>query len=216
VPTFAEHQGDIEGVTVRVTADFGAVLFVRFEAHGDSTYCLPAEVDFDGTHTLVCCALNSHATYNGRGRSEEDIITLQPVELFSIGVDFVDVVHRNGPRWRPFDTGSKLVLVGLGADGAPFGDQVWARFSGRLGAPTQNSFTEGRGIGRPLDPAQARIVNALGSDFTKLLGLVPAGIRSGALADITEGNGPGGLGSRDFIHAAVPCWSLPATMQVGP
>jgi hypothetical protein len=42
VPTFAEHQGDIEGVTVRVTADFGAVLFVRFEAHGDSTSaCLP-------------------------------------------------------------------------------------------------------------------------------------------------------------------------------
>src|SRR5207248_1582076 len=46
LPTFAEHQGDIEGVTVRVSRDLGTVQHVAYEAHGTKTLFPPNEVDF--------------------------------------------------------------------------------------------------------------------------------------------------------------------------
>jgi hypothetical protein len=82
IRNLAEHAGDLESITVRVKPDFSAPLVVRYEAHGDSTFFKPADVDWtDGTHPQVRAGLNSHASYNGKGKNPMDWITLADVKL---------------------------------------------------------------------------------------------------------------------------------------
>src|SRR5580658_5252766 len=102
---FAEHQGDVEGMTVRVTPDFSAVVQVRYEAHGDSTYYQPADVAFVNGHPLARLGLDSHASYNGVGKNDNDWITLASYSAAGLGANFVDIITKAGPMWTPFGVG---------------------------------------------------------------------------------------------------------------
>ena len=204
LPQYGEHQGDIEGITVRVKPDFSEIIFVRYEAHGNSTFYYPGEVDFEGTHPIVRCALNSHATYNGRGKNNNDWIVLSSNTGAGTGVDFIDIITTTGPQWRPFVSDAvgraffngKLVFVGLDSAQNPIGDQVWVRFPGRLGSVQQNAFTSAVGIGGPLTDNQRNYTNTI------------AQLAQGAVSDDDKvGHGPSGLAGRPFIPATKPTWN---------
>ena len=192
LPDFAEHQGDLESLTVRVSADFEHLLGVRTEAHGHSTYLRPDAIEMEGSHPIVRCALNSHATYSGKGCQDDTVFVTQPFTAFGIGVDMVDVTSRRGPVWRAFEAPSCLRLVGLDDAGAPIGSQLWSAFAGHLGARRDNQFRGARGLGdKPLSHAQASYANWLAE----------AVIATGATKKYSHADGCRGLAQRLFIKA---------------
>ncbi|MEY2549131.1 MAG: hypothetical protein QOD64_1713 [Verrucomicrobiota bacterium] len=201
--TFAEHQGDIECVTVRVDPGFQKIILVRLEAHGDSSWETPAAqmevVNYANPHPLVRAAYNAHGTYNGYGQSFPARVTLSSnsvdLGIGTVGVDIVDlldpfpVAFPAGPVWQPFavDGGNneqpngQLVIIGF-SNGVPFNDQTWISFPGRFGGGQANSF---QGVvelpSEPIDSAQEAVGNAFGNaaqDF----GLIPE--------DDLQGEGP--------------------------
>jgi len=89
IRTLAEHEGDLESISVWVKPDFSAPIIVRYEAHGDSSYYKPADVDWtDGTHPQVRAGLDSHASYNGKGLNPVDWIVLADEKIAEV----VDIV----------------------------------------------------------------------------------------------------------------------------
>lgn len=201
VQHFAEHQGDIEGMTVRVKPDFSAVLQVRYEAHGDSTVYQPSDVPFLNGHALARLGLDSHASYNGLGKNDNDWITLASYSAVGLGADFVDIITRNGPVWTPFGVDGSgravpsggLRFVGLDDQDEPVNAEVWAKFSGRLGSRQTNNYSDVVGIGSSLTSAQHGYASTL-AQAVVAAGLVPADDRSG--------DGSGGLGGRGYIHTS--------------
>ncbi|HEX3048835.1 MAG TPA: Vps62-related protein [Bacillota bacterium] len=198
--TYAEHQGDIEGMTVRVDPDFQKIQQVIYEAHGEPRVYRTEEVDFEGdTHPIARCAYNSHATYNGKEKKDDDWITLESYSLLGWGADFIDIIHCQGPVWRPFAYDSsgrtilndKLIFVGLKIDGEPINGENWAKFEGTIGAVQTNDFKKANGIGEPLRRRQENYVNSL-VGVAKILGLIPEKYKIG--------HPTGGLGGRDYIH----------------
>lgn len=199
VQHFAEHQGDIEGMTIRVKPDFSAVMQVRYEAHGNSAYYQPGDVAFMNGHALARLGLDSHASYNGVGKNDNDWITLASYSAVGLGADFVDIITKNGPVWTPFDVdgsgqavpNGKLLFVGLDDQGEPVNSELWAKFSGRMGSQQSNSYGDVVGIGSSLTTAQHGYASTL-AQAVVAISLVPE--------DDKTGNGPGGLGGRDYIH----------------
>ena len=128
LPNYAEHQGDVELMTVRVSVvdkkTLSKIIFVRYNAHGDPTYDTPEhgmeKVSFAHQHPVGRSAYHSHASYNGFGMEDIGRIELASystnLAVFGkVGVDFLDLVDRfpiptgpnppptAGPLWQPFD-----------------------------------------------------------------------------------------------------------------
>ena len=193
-----EHQGDIESLTVRVSAEFDRIISVRFEAHGDSTYLAPQDVAFyAGSHPVVRAGYGSHGTFSHKGLRDEDWHKAKSFAALGFGADFVDIVSVGGPRWQPFEIGDhgqtvangQLVFVGLDAQGVPRNDQLWAAFAGRLGGSQSNKYTGSQRIGsQALSQAQKNYANTIAN-------LVLKAVDMGR-----DGDGPVGLASRDFMH----------------
>ena len=206
LPHIAEHGGDIECITVRVAADFSRVHFVRTEAHGHSHFFTrPAEeVEFENGHPLIYSAYSSHGSYNVSGNPSDSWITDRRASALGFGVDFIDVVSRQGPRWQPFatnDTGQavpngQLRFVGVQA-GQPLGDQVWAAFAGQIGEPGRKTFVGATAVGGgPLSAAQRSWANWL----TKAV------VGTGAVNGRLQTDGIPGLGERPVAQAGDAFW----------
>src|SRR6266446_6623873 len=108
MPDFANHEGDIEAVKVRVDPTFSRIIYVQTFAHGSEfsfTYP-PGDIEFwpaatrypsgqvlgnGGSHPIIHSALHSHATYNPAYRSDRSReIFLEEIALLdqSIAGDF--------------------------------------------------------------------------------------------------------------------------------
>lgn len=201
-PHFAEHQGDVESITVRVKPDFSSVIFVRFEAHGGSTYYLPETVKFDdsGKRPYVGCALNSHASYNIAGQSSMFTAVLDSWGEDDIGVnvvEIVDFIDPNGPQWNLTDP-SQFILVGL-QNGVAVNNQLWAQFQGRLGGYQTNSLGYITGANGDLSPADQITAESVAA-IAVVANLIPE-------ENLTN-YGPGGLAVRGIIVVDQP---TPAT-----
>lgn len=210
VANFADHQGDIEGISVRVDPSFKTVTWVRYEAHGDSVFYPPSAItwwtDANGvktTNPVVYSALHSHATYPGTGPAQSG----NYVVVESHGpLDFSDYIRpTNQSPWIPFErTNGKsvpngmLLFVGLDQNWTAVGDQVWARFEGYIGKTLQNSFVTAEAVGEPLSLAQAMFAASAAEGYQSVAKvLTPRRF---------VGEGPAGLGARASIHMNQPCW----------
>lgn len=216
--TYAEHQGDIEGITVRVTADFQQVISVNYESHGDDHFFDANEVDFEKTHPIVLSAYNSHASYNSKyicqkesypspNNSGLDDILLDKKSITApligeVGINFVDIISPQEIKliWKPFEydhsgktiSNNHLVQVGLNENDDPLNEERWARFKGNLGAPMENSFTEAKEVaGREIPNFQKNLIKIVATYLEKY-GMVPN--------EYKNTTGPVGLGRRPYIH----------------
>lgn len=203
---FAKHQGDVEGVSVRITPDFQKIIFVRYEAHGNSSYYAPGDVPFEGSHPQVSCALNSHSSYNPEGLNANDWIVLKDIGGLSEGVDIVN----NGAIWRPY-LNTNLVLVGLDTNNQPINGQLWAAFAGRLGIHQLNDFTSAGGVGSGLDFDQQAWAEASGEATEAYLTyeLTQSGFTEYDADNV--GVGPQCLGARASVVENKPTYSIPET-----
>lgn len=192
VPSYAEHEGDIESITVRVDPELNAVRAVRYEQHGSSTRYAPEGVRFDagGRRPYVGCALNSHASYNLAGRSGTYAVSLVKLGPAGLVVGIVDFVQTDGPQWNP----SGFILVGI-ENGSPLGSETWAGFAGRLGGFRTNGLGSVTGADGPLSAAQRFWATAV-AKVASLAGVIPA-------EDLT-GIGPTGLYGRPFMDVGRP------------
>ena len=190
VKTLGVHQGDLERVVVTLVPDGQGgyqVLRVGYEAHGDVTYFPSQSVAWEGgTHPVVCSALNAHST--GNLLAQGDVI----VEFSQPGaVAITAVLSQAGQVWRPYTSGG-LKLLGLGENGAPIGDQLWAAFQGRLGDQQTNeldsaTYLDGRNLSM-WDWAFVKLIDLL----ARLLGKYPPAILTG--------DGPTGPAARDWVR----------------
>jgi hypothetical protein len=203
IPNFAEHEGDIEGVTVRITSDLQNIVFVRYEAHGNSSYYAPLELLYLGTHPKVSCALFSHSTYNPAGKNANDWIELKDYALAE-GVDIIN----DGPRWEPY-LYNQLVLVGLDTNGQAINGQWWAAFAGRIGVHQLNTFQEAEGVGGDLDPDQWLYANSCGEGVQAYFEALFAKSNFSKYDADNVGVGPQGLGSRGSIVQNQPTYAVP-------
>jgi hypothetical protein len=206
VPHFAEHQGDLECITVRLTPDCKKLLALRYEQHGVSQWLAPDAVEFAAGHPVVRCALHSHASYTGQGRVQaghdaqgraEGYYANARCRALGAGVEVVDVVSDNGPLWQPYaqdsaghtDQNGQLLLLDRQADGTPHAGQRWSAFAGRLGVERRNTLTPVRGIGRSLSRTERMVGNALAQ----------VAQRSGRLRPYNVAHGTPGFANREFF-----------------
>lgn len=200
LPNFAEHEGDIEGVTVRVTPDLSRILQVQVEGHGQPTCIAPNDLEMQGTHPVIRCAYNSHATYNAKNRQPTETVVNLTYAGLGFGAEFIDIIADNGARWAPFDVDAKgdshsngqLVFVGLDDNGRAVGNQPWATFRGKLGAQWTNTYKGAQGTGKNrLKPMQRAYADTIAK----------AAVALGATKARAHSDGTDGLGVRSFIHA---------------
>jgi hypothetical protein len=135
MPDFADHEGDIEGVKIRVDPTFSRIIFVETFAHGTDfafTYP-PGDITFwpdvprypsgqilanGGTHPIIHSALHSHATYNPAYRSDRSR------EIFLDQIALLDQsLTRDFKVWEASTAviGGGVALAVLGADSAGVG-----------------------------------------------------------------------------------------------
>jgi acylphosphatase len=203
---FARHQGDIERVTARISSgEDPKLLSITTESHGDSKTWTPDQLKWDGHRYIVYSSLNAHGTFNMVDNqtwiSKEDV-----------GVaDFGDAIG-DGRIWSPAD----YRLVGLDREGGPINQEVWVKFSGRIGAHSSNSLTAGTDFaGANLSAylwAWIKTCAGLADGF----GLMPA--------DATSGDGPKGLATRPYVQyvepvpprarATTPCMTADGRVEV--
>jgi hypothetical protein len=206
VPHFAEHQGDLECITVRLTPDCKKLLALRYEQHGVSQWLAPDAVEFAAGHPVVRCALHSHASYTGRGTVSagcdaqgraESYYPKASCKALGTGVELVDMVSDGGPQWQPYAQDSaghttpngQLLLLDRQADGTPHNGQMWSAFAGRLGVERRNTLTPVRGIGRTLSRTESLVGNALAH----------AAQRTGRLRPYHVAHGTPGFANRGFF-----------------
>ena len=193
--TYGRHPGDIERVTVRFTNGTSGptVTDVIFEAHGDAKSYAAADVQFNNGHVLVCSSLNAHGTFNPKKQAAWVVAESVPgVCEFGDALDFGAGASPDPAAkvWSPGD----YRHIGLDADGAPIGSQLWAMFSGRVGQEVQNAFSGARHFdGSGLGLIDWPIVKGL-AQGAALAGLITP--------EMTSGNGPHGPGSRPYIRPA--------------
>ncbi|WP_437307083.1 Vps62-related protein [Sorangium sp. So ce388] len=187
---YARHPGDIERVTVRLEQGPDGLVMsgMTVEAHGVSTWIDRANIQFQDRHPLVYSSLNAHGTYNYKDQNTWVIEDRVPLIA-----EFGDALDTNGDPggsakiWVP----SEYRLVGLDGNGNPIGDQLWAKFRGRIGGHVENGLRDGRHFdGRGLSSTEWTFIN--GVDWIgKSSGLISSKLRSG--------DGPVGLGQRSYI-----------------
>jgi hypothetical protein len=133
--SMAEHEGDWEGVDVRLAPDLGSVVLVSTEAHGDKMSYLPSEMDWtESTHPQLRLGLNSHGVYNGKGKNPEDWIILEDLKAAAV----IDLITRDGPSWRPWTLRDGFRLFGR-ANSRPIGKEAWTFYQGRMGTHKTNA-----------------------------------------------------------------------------
>jgi hypothetical protein len=214
LPTFANHQGDIEGITVRLDPTLKTVIWVRYEAHGTSVFYPPDGItwwqDQSGiqtTNPVVYSALYSHATYPGVGPAQSGNYVV--VDTMSSVLQFSDYIRPTKPApWVPFTRANgqsspsgNTLFVGLDGNGNPVGDQIWAKYAGFIGKTLQNSFDSDLGvqpIGQALTKVQSKFANALATSYSS--------IWKHLSPERFIGEGPVGLGARASIQMTNPCW----------
>ena len=206
LPHIAEHGGDLECITVRVSADFQTIHFVRTEAHGHNAFFTRPgeEVEFENGHPLVYCAYNNHANFNVRGNPSEGWVTDTHASALGFGVDFINMVSRSGPRWQPFAENAsgqavpngQLRFVGV-QNGAPVTDQTWAAYAGRIGEHHRNVFVGATAVGGgPLPGVRRRLADML----TRAI------LSTGAVTHRLETDGIPALGDRPVAQAGTSFW----------
>jgi hypothetical protein len=190
VKTLGMHQGDLERVVVTLVPNGQGgydVLRVGYEAHGDVTYYPTQRVTWeDGTHPVVCSALNGHSSYNllAQGAVINDFVQPGVVAITSL-------LSQGGQVWRPYTSGG-LKLLGLDANGAPIGDQLWAAFQGRLGDRQTNELDSATYLdGSNLSWADWASVKLIGWG-AELLGKFSH--------SVLNGDGPTGPADRDWVR----------------
>ncbi|UGQ45722.1 RICIN domain-containing protein [Massilia endophytica] len=147
VPTYGEHEGDLESYSVRLSAAPGssepAPVRHRFEAHGnDAFYCDEEVLRVDGK-VLVGLAFNSHAAYNMKGKNPADWQILPGgVDIGEWGAHPIDVLPDSiYQRWSP-----AFIEIGIDAQGQAVNRQSWVQFRGRLGRHGTSKYTRATGI----------------------------------------------------------------------
>lgn len=202
LPHFAEHEGDIESVSVRVSGDFNTIIQVRMEAHGYSTYYEPNDLDFKDQHVLVRSALNSHASYNGKGKPVADTVILKDISILGLGIDVTDFTStENSPRWAIKDDyfindipdpeqSSPIRFIGINMQGDAIGQEKWVLFSGRIGNHFRAHF-----VGSTSPYKQT--LSAFEKNYVDTL--VKAALLTGNLDVFTYSNGTAGLQTRAMV-----------------
>jgi hypothetical protein len=108
---FADHQGDLDTfVTVRVTPDLQHVLSVRLEGHGDASFYLPQEMEWQGTHVVVAAGLNSHASWNPADPKWGDGVSV----LAGIDYSKKDSIPLSKPLKIPNPLGGSITVGSIG------------------------------------------------------------------------------------------------------
>ncbi|KAK9830469.1 hypothetical protein WJX72_011919 [[Myrmecia] bisecta] len=214
---FGRHQGDIERVCVRVDPGFTKIYAVGFERHGKDCWDPANSMRFPrdqlelegGTHTVVCAAMNGHASYNSRERGTTDFTKttvadspLKGEHAFKTGgvegvwgIDLCDDAH--GPVWRPWTAGSRVVLLNRDElNGNVLAGAEWATFQGGLGAPLHNKFRGATHIdGCKVDLAKGLQLRAINIGAKVAQCAVPKFHLPGA-----GGGAPAGLGNRPYMR----------------
>jgi hypothetical protein len=213
IPTFANHQGDIEGITVRVDPTLTTPVWVRYEAHGNSVFYPAADITWwtdpnnvVTTNPVVYSALYSHATFSGAGPDETGNYVVS--DQFTSALLFSDYIRptRTTP-WVPFKRtdgqsvpNGTTIFVGLDGNGEPVGDQIWAKYAGYIGKTLHNLFDSELGvqpIGQALTPNQLAFANGLAGQYSRW------GKKD---SDRFVGEGPAGLAAKSSIKMNHPCW----------
>lgn len=190
---YGKHQGDLEWVTVQVSKDYQKLLCVGFESHGDVAYYAPQDCEMKDHHPIVRVALNGHACINGKGKNENDwVITYEIPAVLAV----IDLITRSETKpevqWTPHERPAEMLqIIGL-EHGQPLSDQVWARFSGRLGIHQENDFGHATQVnGAPLSSSEQAFADVI-IEVGKTFGAIPENLRKGV--------GPEGPGARDFVN----------------
>jgi hypothetical protein len=142
ISTLGTHQSDVERIVVRVKpyqSEYNVVQ-VGYEAHGNLTWYLKKDVAFNGTHPIVNVALCGHSCHNMYQTGDRVVDYHIPAVM-----DIISVLGNDGLVWRPYQDDTLLVQLGLTARGGePInGQQVWAKFGGKLGNSSVNSLESG-------------------------------------------------------------------------
>jgi hypothetical protein len=192
LPSYATHDGDVEVCTVRVTPDFQKILHVSVSAHGDITWYLADELDYEGgTHAVVRSGLFSHALRNPRDRTlwvpgERDAVSTEVEDVEAAELHFIDDITQGPVTWAP--PADQLVFVGFDGDvDAPINGQRWTSFAGRLGARWTNDLEDVIGIRGSITSAQEAAVRG-GEWFGDWQEMIAD--------DLREANGTEGFGAR--------------------
>lgn len=181
------HQGDVERIVVRVKpyqSDYTAFQ-VGFEAHGTVTWYWERDVAWNGTHPVVNVALNGHSCHNMNIQGDRVVEDHIPLIM-----DVFSALGNDGVVWSPYTNDSTMVLLGLTKDGAPINNQVWSKFSGRLGDSLVNGLNGATHFdGTDLSFEEWTYVRTVGF-LGKLIGSISD--------DLVHGDGPEGPANRDW------------------
>lgn len=106
--------------------------------------------------------------------------------------NIIDLVSKKaGAAWTPYNSENQLVPIGLDTNGNPINEEVWAKFSGRIGNNRINNFSSATyANGQGLNTSDWAFVKMFASS-AEFFNLVPA--------EVKEGFGPLGTGKRNFI-----------------
>jgi hypothetical protein len=191
--TMAEHEGDWEGVTIRLTRELDKVIMITTEAHGDRKDYLPGEMDWtDKTHPQLRLALNSHGVYNGKGKNPNDWITLEDLKVASV----IDIITKDGPTWRPWTLPDAFRIFGRYKNKNQLGKEPWTTYMGRMGTHKNNSASSVVDVtGQPLSGKQAFTAKA---QLTVFKGVSPF------LKSLFNGMPCAGVGARQELNCELP------------
>lgn len=135
IPPFGEHQGDWEHVTVRINAQTSELFAIYTAEHGWGTWHWPNKIPMSGTRPIVYSAVNSHATYTHIGKEMIKSKKLG-VKEFGFVIGLIDSTDENGLKWDPLDDGAGVNVASVNVDGLSFQPQLWTKFHGHWGPPT--------------------------------------------------------------------------------
>lgn len=126
---FGRHQGDLEWISVRLDKDSLQPREIGLQAHGKVRVTEWRDCPREQDHPLIRVALHGHCCAM---MGEPDRVTHRRLGgLLSI----CDLFSSQGRVWRP-----ELRRIGLDDNGQPLGQELWAKFQGRLGRPLENRF----------------------------------------------------------------------------
>jgi hypothetical protein len=186
---YGDHQGDLEWLVVRLSADLLTVKQVGYEAHGEVTFYNPGAYQAEDGRAVVRAARCGHACRNGFG--------MNPIDWINLGgqpgiAEVIDLISQGGNVWRPFEQPDGVRAIGLDATThQPINDQLWAKYSGRLGDQRHNNLDSATYV-------NGHNLNTLDWDYVKTVDWA-AGLLNKISSDAVDGLGPEGPGARDFI-----------------